>query len=299
MKRTSYGLALLIVAFTSASAWATTVTFQAAKDAMIFATKAGADTGSASGKGPGLFAGADGGLGIKRSELQFDVSSIPPAATITSATLTLYLAQVAGSGGGPGGGGSLPSRNFALYDLRQDWGEGSSGSPTSPSVGGTGQGFPRVTGDSSWDYAFFNSADTTAGKWNQSGTDLHGGNFSSTQSAQSTFTNFVLNDPYTWSSPGMVTDIQAWVNGGASNLGWLLKAETGLNGSGQTVNLETTSQSFLGFWSKDGAAANSNPNIAPMLTVTYTLVPEPSTLALVSIAGVSLLVRRWIRRSAA
>src|SRR5689334_14594360 len=92
----------------------TTVSLPAAKDAMIFGTAAGADTNNASGRGPALFAGADGSSNRKRSMVAFDLSSIPPTATIESVTMTLYLAQVAGSGGGSSGG-TYPSRTFRLY----------------------------------------------------------------------------------------------------------------------------------------------------------------------------------------
>ena len=262
------------------------ITLGAAKDAMIFGTSAGVDTGNASGKGPALFAGADGSSNIKRSLLDFDVSSIPAGATITNVTLTLYLAQIAGSGGGSSGG-TYPTRIYDLDDMLQDWGEGSSGSPTTAGVGGSGQGYPRVNGDSTWDYAFYNSDPALAVKWDLNGTDLHGGNFSSTPSAESTFTSFTLNNPYTWSSAGMVADVQAWVDGTTPNDGWMLRSE----------NLESSPTSFLGFWSKDGAAANNNPAIAPSLTITFTLpAPEPASLALLAAGGALLLARRSRQR---
>src|SRR5262249_36620388 len=152
-------------------------------------TSVGSDTGNASGKGPAFFAGADGSSNRKRALIEFDIASagIPSDATITAVTMTLHLAQVAGSGGSSSGG-NLPTRTFGLYDLLQNWGEGNSGSPTTPGVGGTGQGYPRVAGDSTWDYAFFDPTNLNAGKWNAAGTDLHGGNFAATPSAVSTFT---------------------------------------------------------------------------------------------------------------
>jgi PEP-CTERM motif len=287
------GMGLLASAQNSRAAM---VTIGASQDAMIFGTSAGADTGNASGKGPALFAGADGSSNIKRSELEFNIASanIPAGATITGVTMTLFLAQVAGSGGG-GGSGTLSSRVLSLYDMNQPWGEGTSGSPTSAGVGGTGQGFPRVNGDSTWDYAFYNSNPALAIKWNSNdlglpgdaspSTDLHGGNFSSTASATSTFTSFsTLNAPFTWSSPGIVADVQGWVNGTETNDGWLLKSDNG----------ETTATSFLGFWSKDGAAANNNSAIAPELTITYS-VPEPASLMLITLGLPILTSRRRLR----
>src|SRR5262245_63685118 len=100
---------------------ATVVTVGAAQDSMIVGTSAGADTGNASGKGPALFAGADGSSNKKRSLLMFDVASagIPADATITSVTLSLWLGQVAGSGGGQGGGTPISPRIFNVYRLLQ------------------------------------------------------------------------------------------------------------------------------------------------------------------------------------
>ncbi|HEY7090741.1 MAG TPA: DNRLRE domain-containing protein [Tepidisphaeraceae bacterium] len=283
-KCVGFGAMLL---FFGASGEAATVTIGAAKDAMIFGTSANVDTGNASGKGPAIFAGADGGSSKKRGLIQFDIGSagIPVGSTITDVTLTLYLAQVAGSGGGSGGG-NYPTRIFGLYDVLQDWGEGNSGSPTSPGVGGTGQGYPRGAGDSTWDYAVFDPSNLNSGKWTAGGIDLHGGNFAATASATSTFTVFTtLNTPYTWNSPSMVADVQACVNGTSPNFGWLLRSE----------NLETSPTSFLGFWTKDGAAANNNPAIAlpPSLTITY-VVPEPG--AVLPTFMLAVIVRRKCRR---
>jgi hypothetical protein len=268
-------------------ATAAVVTVAALKDAMIFGTSAGVDTGNASGKGPALFAGADGSSNRKRSLVAFDIGSagIPANATIESVTMTLYLAQVAGSGGGSGGGGNYPSRTFRVFALQQDWGEGNSGSPTNPGVGGTGQGYARVAGDSTWDYAIYNPANPTTGTWNSAGTNLHGGNFAPSESGNSTFTNFLmLNAPFTWSSAGMAADVQKWATGSAPNNGWLIKSD-----------LEDMPTSFLGFWTKDGAAANNNPAIAPSLSITYS-VPEPAGASLVIVCGVATLLIRKRRK---
>jgi hypothetical protein len=59
--------------------------------------------------------------------------------------------------------------------------------------------------------------------------------------------------------------------------------------------LEDTPTSFLGFWTKDGAAANNNPAIAPALTISYIPVPEPASFWLLLLAP--LFVMRQRRRS--
>src|SRR5215470_1319710 len=99
------------------------VSVGALQDSMIFGTVAGIDTGNASGKGPALFAGADGQGNMKRSLIEFDIgaANIPLGATITGVTMTLYLGQIAGSGGGGGVPPTYPSRTIRLYDLLQSW----------------------------------------------------------------------------------------------------------------------------------------------------------------------------------
>ena len=249
------------------------LTVTSSQDAMIFAKSTGVDTGNASGMGPALFAGADGSSNKKRSLIEFNVSAIPAGSTITSATVTLFLAQVAGSGGGAGFGGTL---TLSLHKLLQGWGEGTSGSPTSASVGGTGQGFTAVNGDSTWTDSFFNTNSTLATPWT-----TPGGTFVAASSADNTTTASAINTPYTWSSDQLTADVQSWVNGTSTNDGWELLS-----------NLETTPTSFLGFWSKDGAAANGNMLIAPTLSVTFTPAPEPMSLLMLGMAAPLMLARR-------
>src|SRR5262249_35743849 len=97
-------VALCVVAL-EGSASATVANFNPSKDAMVFATSTGSDTGNASGKGPGMFAGADGNSSKKRTLIQFNLASIPTTATVDKVTLNLIVGQIAGSGGGGGGGG--------------------------------------------------------------------------------------------------------------------------------------------------------------------------------------------------
>jgi hypothetical protein len=265
------------------AAQADVVNLTPSSDAMIFGTSAGADTGNASGQGPGLFAGADGSGNIKRSMLEFNFSSIPSNATITSVTLTLYLGQIAGSSGGTQTVTNALDRQFGLYDILQPCTEGTSGSPTSSNIGGSGQGYTRVNGDVTWDYANYNSNSALASVWGTVASPIHGGNFSSTESdlLDVPIGYLLANDaPFSWSSAGMASDVQAWINGTQENDGWLLKSD----------NLEGMKQSFLGFWSKDGAVAVGDMDLTPTLTVTFT-VPEPASL-LVILAAVPMVLRR-------
>jgi hypothetical protein len=271
------GMIMLGLMVSTASVHADTVSINAFKDATIFGTSAGADTGNASGLGPGLFTGADSQLNIKRSLLQFDLAAagIPAGSTIDNVTLSLSIGQV-------GGGGGEAPQIIRLFDVAQSWSEGSSGSPTSSSLSGTGQGFPRGNGDTTWDYSNFNTDPTVAAKWQSSGTELHGGNFSPTESASASFSTFNLGTTLTWSSAAMTADVQDWLDNPSNNNGWLLKNDE-----------EGIRQSFIGFWSKDGAAAVGDAAVAPKLDIVYT-IPEPEVYAMF-LAGLGLLGWRMRR----
>lgn len=75
---------------------------------------------------------------------------------------------------------------------------------------------------------------------------------------------------YTWDSAGTAADVQAWVNGSTTNNGWiLLQSSTGV-----------------------GTARRFSANGAPVLTVEFTNVPEPSLSTLLGISAITLLFRR-------
>lgn len=243
------GTTLLTLALGSAIAFAGSANIPALHDAMIFGTSSGSDTGNASGKGPAMFAGADGGLGMKRSLVTFDLGTyIPSGATIDLVRMDLIVGQIAGSGMG-GTGSNLPSRTIRVYHLTTAWNEGSSGSPTSQTIGGTGQGFTISTGDTSWHYTNYNGS-----TWTNLGSD-----FNSTEIADATFTTpFTVGQTCSWSSSGMVNDVQGWVTSPSSYHGWVIKSD-----------LETTATSFLGWWTIDGANANSNSALQPILHVEW------------------------------
>jgi hypothetical protein len=252
-------------------------------DEMIFGTSGSADTGNASGAGPGLFAGADGSLNIKRSLVLFDPSALG-SVTVTTAHLDLWIGQIAGTGGGGGGGGgcgmncTYPTRNFAIYPSTTAWHEGHvgntacSGSPCS-SMGGTGQGWSYTTcspsssspclHDATWQYYDWTGTVNTD-EWTHATTDQDYG-YGSQGTAMATVTvsaPFMVGDLVeftgtTTTNPNFRTTAQNWA-AGTGNLGLELRS----------TNLEGSQASFLGFWSKDGAAAASN-GLSPVLSIAY------------------------------
>ena len=243
------GVALCVLGSAATAAANTQVDIPALHDAMIFATSAGADTGNASGKGPAMFAGADGGSGKKRSLVTFDLGTyIPSGVTIDSVEMRLVIGQIAGSGMG-GDGSNYPDRTIHVYHLTTAWSEGSSGSPTSTTIGGTGQGYTISTGDTSWHYTSFSGSHWTA----------DGGDYTAMEIGNNTFHSpFSLGQVCSWTSAGLKADVVSWQSNPSGYLGWLIVSD-----------LETSATSFLGWWTIDGANANMNSGLQPILRVVY------------------------------
>lgn len=132
---------------------------------------------------------------------------------------------------------------FDLNRLLASWGEGN-GADRGGTLAGAGQ--------ATWNNRF----GTTGLPW---GTP--GGDFASAISGSRSITGF---GSYTFSSTAlMVSDVQGWLNNPSSNFGWLLRSESEATGS--------TIRRF---------GARTDPSNTPILTITYTAVPEPAALPL-------------------
>jgi hypothetical protein len=239
------------------------------KDTTIFQN----NVNNSSGGSPGLFAGTNGTGSPRRAPIEFDIASnVPAGATITAVQLTLTLGQVAGGGGG--GGGGVANSTIELHKLLADWGEGTvqTVSPPTDSLGGLGQGAAAGAGDATWNARMFSSA-----LWS-----TPGGDFTALVSG-STVVGTTLNVGYTWTStPAMVSDVQGWLNSPSTNFGWMLKNAD-----------EVTPTDFRTFYSREAATAAFHPQ----LQITFTPVPEPGGLVLLSIAApIGLIVRRKVMR---
>src|SRR5260221_10748942 len=147
----------------------------------------------------------------------------------------------------------LPASSF--FDLRrvtQAWGEGNKSSFSG--------GLPASQGEATWD-----SARTSIANWRNPG-----GDFAGTVTAS----QFIGGDgSYTFNStPSLVSDVQTWHDNPANNFGWILMSES-----------EGVSRTVRRF------ASHENSTQGPDLIVPFTVVPEPGTLALLGLAGVSVL----------
>ncbi len=151
------------------------------------------------GAGDGIFAGAtglmNGGGAIRRAVLRFDVAgSIPAGSTITGVRLTLECTRA-----------NSPSTVQSLHRVLADWGEG-----TSVAFGAGGSGAPPTPGDTTWIHTFFPGT-----FWTNAG-----GDFDASPSATQTV---FLENPYDFVSPGLVLDVQNWLDGTAPDHGWMIK----------------------------------------------------------------------------
>jgi hypothetical protein len=223
------GLMALLLAAGSV-ARADVVVLEPVKDNTLFST-----TTTSSGAGDAVFSGMTGPLGdntIQRAVLAFDVAgSIPAGSTIVSASLTLTLIQVSPQGG---------PETHTLHRILADWGEGASNS-----FGGTGA--PAAPGDATWLHTFFPDQ-----FWASAG-----GDFDATASG-SQIVGTVLG-AYTWTStPGMVSDVQGWLDAPSTSYGWLVL--------GNEVDLRTSKK----FASRESPDAPTRP----ALSVEY-LPPAP------------------------
>jgi hypothetical protein len=146
-----------------------------------------------------------------------------------------------------------------LHRLLADWGEGSS-----TASGGGGSGGPAAPGDATWLHSFYDTE-----FWATAG-----GDFASSVSGSA-----VVGGPgtYTWAStPQLVADVQRFLDDPASSFGWVL------------LGNETAPSTAKRFATREEA----DPALRPVLTVSYTPVPEPGMLTLLLVWVSSAVTRR-------
>jgi hypothetical protein len=190
------------------------------------------------GGGTTLTAGGRAQGGRTRALLQFDIAgSIPPNATISSAALTIVVTAV----------NSINASNstFNLHRVVASWGEGNGSD--------FGSGSLAVAGEATWNHRL--SPDTA---WTGAG-----GDFAAASAGQAVSGL----GAYTFNSPALATDVQAWLDNPAGNFGWLLRSEG-----------ETIASTIRRFASRLDTV---NP---PRLLVNYTLSATPLTPLITNVA---------------
>ena len=154
-------------------------------------------TGSISnGSGEYFFTGRTGSGDIRRGVVAFDLAgSIPAGGRVTNATLTFHMSREPALGG---------PESIELRRLLADWGEGTSGA-----TGNEGGGIVATPGDATWIHTFFDT-----GFWSSPG-----GDFAQTVSASQSVDAIGF---YSWSGPGLVADVQSWLDNPQDNFGWVM-----------------------------------------------------------------------------
>ncbi|MBC7773159.1 MAG: multicopper oxidase domain-containing protein, partial [Pyrinomonadaceae bacterium] len=145
--------------------------------------------------------------------------------TIQSVQLTMYMSRTRAG-----------TQNVTLSRLLADWGEGASDSGV---PGGTGDISEQA--DATWLHRFYPGTLWTT----------PGGDFVPTVSGSASVGGIGF---YNWSSGGITSDVQQWVNGVNPNYGWIIRAsETG----------NTSTKSF-------NTRNSTDPTHRPRLVVTFT-----------------------------
>ncbi|MGE3966025.1 MAG: DNRLRE domain-containing protein [Planctomycetota bacterium] len=176
------------------------VTLGASKDNTLFESSSG---GLSNGSGQYFFCGrtAQAIDFLRRGLIAFDLTAVPAGSTITNAVLTLNMSQTI-----------VGAQTVSLHRASQDWGES-----TSNALVGEGSGTVAEPGDATWLHTF-----SPGGFWTTAG-----GDFEPAASAATAVSGLGF---YAWQGPGMVSDLQTWLDSPSSNFGWVVRGpESGVS----------------------------------------------------------------------
>jgi hypothetical protein len=189
----------------------------------------GNPTTNANGVGSHFFVGKTAVGYRRRALMAFNFSSIPSGSTINSVSLSLSLDR--------GHGSTLA---ISMHRATAPWGEGTSNAGSASD----GAGVAPTPGDVTWLHRVYPNVLWTT----------PGGDFDPVASATTTVSGVNF---FAWSSPGLVSDVQGWLNNPASNFGWLMRCP-------ETV--EGASKRFV-------SGDSTNTFQVPMLTINFTRPP--------------------------
>jgi len=223
-------LCAALASFLAPHALADTLQLSAVADNTLYDD--GANGQLSNGQGIGIFSGATNAGNIRRALLRFDLTGIPPGATITGVSLRLRITQTIA---GPA--------DTALYRMLSAWGEGASGG-----TGAGGSGAPAADCDATWLHRYFPGATCTDTRWSTAG-----GDFAGLPSATAVAGN--LGTTVVWGGPGLIADVQGMVDGTLANHGWSVRHMDELTG--------VTAKRF-------GAREATNAQEWPVLSVDFT-----------------------------
>lgn len=234
----------VVMGWSPSLAMAVTVTLGAGKVATIFENQ----PDHSIGRGPAVFIGGDSSGSPRRGLIDFNIAAnLPAGATITSASLTMYLGLV---GGTESGTPDSTPRTIDLQRITSDWAHGPTGLGVT-TISGTDQGFAAIPPSPTWDERRYQQDQP----WT-----TPGGDFSTTISA-STAVGQAVDQAYTWqSNPQLVADVQLMLDHPSVGFGWILR----------NVD-ERVPGSERALLTKDW----SNPLLRPQLLISYDPAPVP------------------------
>jgi hypothetical protein len=205
------------------------------------------------GAGIYLYTGLTDENGLRRGLIAFDLTSIPSNATITGASLSMFLSR----------SGPAPVQvNISLSKALRNWGQGASdaGSPG-------GGGAQAQANDATWLHTFYSTSFWTN----------PGGDFSSTISATTAVGS--VNTTHTWGGSGLLADVQGWVSLPASNFGWVIRADEVDLASAQRLNTRENSSNppqLTVTYQVPCVTPTPTPTPSPILTPTPTPASTPT-----------------------
>ncbi len=188
-RSTALGAALLAIIPSSASV-ADTAVLNPILDNTLYERPDGAIS---NGAGDHMFSGTANDGEVRRAVLTFDLSSIPPGATVSSVSLALTMTRT-----------TAGTETHDLHRMSASWGEGSS-----DAIRQEGAGAPSADGDATWIHQFFPDV-----MWS-----TPGGSFATPVSAS---TDVADDGTYVWSGAGLISDVVIWLNDPDENFGWIL-----------------------------------------------------------------------------
>ncbi|MGE3182849.1 MAG: DNRLRE domain-containing protein [Phycisphaerae bacterium] len=161
-------------------------------------------------RGVSCFFGMTMGAFLRRAVMRFEIAgNIPANAQIDSVSLTLHISRT-----------NAATYPVNLHRLLSDWGEA-----TSMANGQGGTGSDATVGDCTWLYKFYPTEYWTT----------PGGDFVNTVSgsgnagAAGSFINIA-------STPGMVADVQLWLDSPEQNFGWCLRGNELILGTTKRID---------------------------------------------------------------
>ena len=190
----------VLVTIGAGPALADTLTIGASQDNTMFSENGDTNNDLSNGAGDYFFAGATnesfpGNLVLRRGLVAFDIAgAVPPGSTINSVTLTLYMSR-----------SKTQNETIDLHPVLAEWGEG-----TSHANAEEGEGITATPNDATWSHRL----------WPGTTWSTPGGDFAATASGTATVGG--QKGFYSWSSAGMTSDVQSWLDAPAGNYGWIV-----------------------------------------------------------------------------